>query len=165
MTEDEKQPRKGSERDRLQAMVAHLSSTDDVDALRGMASEAYVWYARSSWDVDKAHLGDFAVAAREAAARVDLERSRAGTNVAAPRIESTSGADPTPRMEAAIHRLLSWRDEHRVSCGEAVYQVENIHESLPDMVIGLLEIVGYVKGEADGDEGGGAGDGLPEQGS
>lgn len=157
MTEDEK-PKPQSECDKMLAIAGHLAGTDDVDALRGMASEAFVWFARSDWSVEKSHLGDFVVAAREAAARIDLERSKAGSNVASSRIESTTGADPFPRIEAAIRHLLAWRDEHQVSCGEAVYQVERVHESLPDLVIGMLEIVGYVKGEVDGDEGGGAGD-------
>lgn len=56
--------------------------------------------------------------------------------------------EPKPdqkKLQALWNAVVAWRDEHEVSCPEALVQVDSVNEDLPSIAESILNIVGYWK--------------------
>lgn len=53
-------------------------------------------------------------------------------------------ASPSPdQLRWLWDAVVAWREEHDVTCPEALLQVDTVNESLPELAETLLDIVGY----------------------
>jgi len=52
--------------------------------------------------------------------------------------------EPTPKqLKTLWDAIVAWRNEHEVSCPEALVQIDSVNEGLPILAENALNIVGY----------------------
>jgi hypothetical protein len=51
----------------------------------------------------------------------------------------------TEQLKQLWEHVTNWRDEHNVTCPEALMQVDSVNESLPELAEVLLDTVGYAE--------------------
>lgn len=49
----------------------------------------------------------------------------------------------TQQLQALWDAVIEWREEHAVSCAEAITQIESVNLALPDLAEQVLDITGY----------------------
>ncbi len=47
------------------------------------------------------------------------------------------------KAEAVLTLIEEWMEKHNVNCLEAIYQVDRVNESLPELVEELVKQVGF----------------------